>query len=326
MAINGRPWVLAFVASWDPERAPARELSTIRSHLRGLGAQLVILSRAGTWSFRPDDDVEKFAAGEAEAIAAAQERYEVDDGCDAVFVHDGKGKVRFSHVADGELPGSLADALRAAAEAMISPAPRIGLLFNRREWTLTSLCAGFALALLGCKGKPHEPQPVPAPEEEPKQPLPTEYDIALDINGELRKLKVDARVSLLDALRERLELTGTKKGCDHGQCGACTVHLDGRPANSCLTLAIMVQGRKITTIEGLAKGEQLHPVQQAFVQYDGFQCGYCTPGQIMSAVALLAEGRAKTDDEVKEVMSGNLCRCGAYTNIVAAVQAARKEA
>ncbi len=150
--------------------------------------------------------------------------------------------------------------------------------------------------------------------------------VTLIINGVERELSAAPWTTLLDALRDRLHLTGTKKGCDHGQCGACTVHLDGRPANSCLTLAIMAQGRKITTIEGLAQGEKLHPVQQAFVQYDGFQCGYCTPGQIMSAVALLAEGRAKTDQEVQEVMSGNLCRCGAYTNIVAAVQAARKEA
>lgn len=326
MAMNGRPWVLAFVAGWDPTSAPSREVSTIRAHLRGLGAQLVILSKAGSWSFRPDDDVERFTAGEHEAIAAAATRYEVEDGCDAVFVHDGKGKVRFSHQAEGALPGSLADALGAAAQAMVAPAPRLGMLFNRREWTLTSLCAGFALALLGCKGKSDDPKPAPAPQPEPAQPPPQEYEIVLDVNGAPRKLRVDARVSLLDALRERIGLTGSKKGCDHGQCGACTVHVDGRAVNACLTLAVMAQGKKITTIEGLAQGDTLHPVQRAFVQYDGFQCGYCTPGQIMHAVALLAEGHAKTDAEVKELMSGNICRCGAYPNILAAVQAARKEA
>ena len=138
-------------------------------------------------------------------------------------------------------------------------------------------------------------------------------------------MRVEPRVTLLDALRERLGLTGTKKGCDHGQCGACTVLVDGRRVNSCLVLAIMTEGQKITTIEGLARGDELHPVQAAFIAEDGFQCGYCTPGQIMSAVALLAEGRAKTDAEVREAMSGNLCRCGAYPGIVAAVQRARKE-
>jgi xanthine dehydrogenase YagT iron-sulfur-binding subunit len=133
-------------------------------------------------------------------------------------------------------------------------------------------------------------------------------------------------VSLLDALRERLGLTGTKKGCDHGQCGACTVHLDGRRIKSCMELAVMAQGHKVTTIEGLANGDALHPMQAAFIEHDGFQCGYCTPGQIMSAVAMLAEGKAKTDAEVRELMSGNLCRCGAYPNIIAAIQAARKGA
>ncbi len=325
MAMSGRPWVLAFVASWDPLRTPERELSSIRAHLRGLGARLVILSKAGTWSFRPDDDIERFSIGETEAIAAAAARYGVEPGTDAVFVHDAKGKVRFAHRAEGPLGTSIASALHAAGEAMITPVERIGLLFNRREWTITSLCAGFALALLGCKDKPKDAAP-PPPAPEPAVPPPTEYDITLNINGADRKLRIDPRVSLLDALRERLEMPGTKKGCDHGQCGACTVHLDGRAANACLTLAIMAQGKKITTIEGLASGDTLHPVQQAFVQHDGFQCGYCTPGQIMSAVALLAEGRAKTDAEVKELMSGNICRCGAYPNIIAAVQAARKEA
>jgi xanthine dehydrogenase YagT iron-sulfur-binding subunit len=129
-------------------------------------------------------------------------------------------------------------------------------------------------------------------------------------------------VTLLDALRERLQLTGTKKGCDQGTCGACTVLVDGRRVNSCLTLAVMAQGKKITTVEGLANGEQLHPVQAAFLAHDGFQCGYCTPGQIVSAVALLAEKRPTDEASVREWMSGNICRCGAYPNIVAAVRAA----
>ncbi|MBV8762721.1 MAG: (2Fe-2S)-binding protein [Deltaproteobacteria bacterium] len=206
---------------------------------------------------------------------------------------------------------------------MRTPAP---MTFTRREWALTSIAAGFSLALFGCKGKPHEDKPAPAPPPVVKAPMPPEYDIVLSVNGSDRKLKVEARVSLLDALRERLGLTGTKKGCDHGQCGACTVHFGERRIKSCMQLAVMSQGMKITTIEGLAQGDTLHPMQAAFVAHDGFQCGYCTPGQIMSAVAMLAEGHAKTDDEVREMMSGNLCRCGAYPNIIAAIQAARKGA
>jgi xanthine dehydrogenase YagT iron-sulfur-binding subunit len=146
--------------------------------------------------------------------------------------------------------------------------------------------------------------------------------VQIVVNGQRRDLTIDPRVTLLDALRERLDLTGTKKGCDRGQCGACTVHVDGRRVLSCLTLAASVHGRNVTTIEGLARGDELHPVQQAFVDCDGFQCGFCTPGQIMSAVALLREGHARTDSQIREWMSGNICRCGAYPNIVAAVNQA----
>jgi xanthine dehydrogenase YagT iron-sulfur-binding subunit len=148
------------------------------------------------------------------------------------------------------------------------------------------------------------------------------FDIALNINGHPQGINVDSRTTLLDALRDRLHLTGTKKGCNLGQCGACTVILDGRRVVSCLTLAVMCQGKSVTTIEGLADGGRLHPVQEAFVEHDAFQCGYCTPGQIMSAVGVIQEGRAGSDDEVREQMSGNICRCGAYSNIVAAVRQA----
>lgn len=143
--------------------------------------------------------------------------------------------------------------------------------------------------------------------------------IELTINGVAQTLDVQPWVTLLDLLRERLDLTGTKKGCDHGQCGACTVLVDGQRINSCLSLAVSRDGAEITTIEGLSEGNALHPMQQAFIDHDAFQCGYCTPGQICSAVALLAEGRAETREDVREMMSGNLCRCGAYTNITDAV-------
>jgi xanthine dehydrogenase YagT iron-sulfur-binding subunit len=143
--------------------------------------------------------------------------------------------------------------------------------------------------------------------------------LSIEINGVKHQLSVEPRVTLLDLLREQLALTGTKKGCDRGQCGACTVHVDGKRVNSCLSLAIMHDGQKITTIEGLANGDNLHPMQEAFIKHDGFQCGYCTPGQIMSAVACVNEGHANSEADIREFMSGNICRCGAYPNIVNAI-------
>jgi xanthine dehydrogenase YagT iron-sulfur-binding subunit len=156
----------------------------------------------------------------------------------------------------------------------------------------------------------------------PTIPAPEKISIVLVANGAERPLRVAPWTTLLDVLRDHLDLTGTKKGCDHGQCGACTVLVDGRRINSCLTLAVMKDGAHVTTIEGLAKDGTLHPLQQAFIDHDAFQCGYCTPGQICSAVGLIAEGKAKTADEIRELMSGNICRCGAYPNIVAAIEQA----
>ncbi|MDB5868915.1 MAG: fdx [Polaromonas sp.] len=150
----------------------------------------------------------------------------------------------------------------------------------------------------------------------------SQHSIALRINQQTYRLKVEAWVYLLDLLRDKLQLTGTKKGCDHGQCGACTVLVDGRRINACLTLAVMQNGREITTVEGLADleaGPDLHPLQQAFIDHDAFQCGYCTPGQLCSAVGLISEGQARTADDIRELMSGNVCRCGAYPQIVQAV-------
>jgi xanthine dehydrogenase YagT iron-sulfur-binding subunit len=144
--------------------------------------------------------------------------------------------------------------------------------------------------------------------------------VEMTVNGRQQRVELDPRTSLLDALREHLRLTGTKKGCDHGQCGACTVHIDGRRVVSCLTLAVQAHGKQVTTIEGLADGDRLHPMQQAFLDHDALQCGYCTPGQIMSAVACVNEGHAGSREEIREYMSGNLCRCGAYAGIVAAIE------
>ncbi|MGI5330600.1 (2Fe-2S)-binding protein [Actinomadura nitritigenes] len=165
------------------------------------------------------------------------------------------------------------------------------------------------------------------PESSPR--YPASLPVGIVVNGAAVRLEVDARESLLDVLRERLALTGTKKGCDHGQCGACTVHLDGRRVLSCLTLAVQADGRSVTTIEGVAgPGGELHPLQQAFVDHDALQCGFCTPGQVMAGLACIDEGHAGDDDQVREYLSGNLCRCGAYPGIVAAVRAVadRREA
>jgi len=200
---------------------------------------------------------------------------------------------------------------------------------NRRVFIGLSLSAlpivAFATAGVRASGLPA----VRAAAPHPAAPAPALHrmPVALEVNGAERRLMLDPRTSLLDALREELALTGTKKGCDHGQCGACTVLVDGRRELSCLTLAAMAAGRRVTTIEGLAphgdQPDRLHPVQAAFLAHDAFQCGYCTPGQIMSAVGLLAEGCPDDPAAIRECMSGNICRCGAYPNIVAAVRAAR---
>ncbi|MHC8413172.1 (2Fe-2S)-binding protein [Pseudomonas sp. Hz4] len=154
------------------------------------------------------------------------------------------------------------------------------------------------------------------------QPSFVRHPLGLNLNGQECQLEVLPWTTLLDLLREQLDLIGTKKGCDHGQCGACTVLLNGKRVNACLTLAVMCDGAQLTTIEGLANGDELHPMQQAFIKHDAFQCGYCTPGQICSAVGLVNEGRAQTTEQIQELMSGNLCRCGAYSNIRDAIEEA----
>jgi xanthine dehydrogenase YagT iron-sulfur-binding subunit len=186
---------------------------------------------------------------------------------------------------------------------------------TRRELMGMAMVTGSTIV-----GAPLMPGSMPQAAAQPAPASPAALDIVLRINGTEHRLPLDPRTTLLDALRERLQLTGSKKGCGLGQCGACTVLMDGKRVKSCLSLAALVEGREITTIEGLAQGDQLHPLQAAFIERDAFQCGYCTPGQIMAGVACIAEGHAGSPHEIREWMSGNLCRCGAYDHIVAAIQ------
>jgi xanthine dehydrogenase YagT iron-sulfur-binding subunit len=185
---------------------------------------------------------------------------------------------------------------------------------SRRE----AIAAGAVLAAAGAPFARAEAQ---RPAIQPP-PITDPLSITTSVNGERHELAIDPRTSLLDLLRERLGLTGAKKGCDHGQCGACSVHVDGRRVASCLTLAAKVNGREVTTIEGIADGDALHPMQQAFIDHDALQCGYCTPGQIMAAIACVNEGNATSRARIREYMSGNICRCGAYPGIVAAIEQA----
>jgi xanthine dehydrogenase YagT iron-sulfur-binding subunit len=199
--------------------------------------------------------------------------------------------------------------------------------FSRRSFISRLGAAGAAVTAAAAAQPLLAPGQTPTPEEtapDSKRKTPGSIAITLRVNGQQHYVEIDPRASLLDTLRETLHLTGTKKGCDHGQCGACTVHINGRRVNSCLTFASMHQNAEITTIEGLGQPGNLHPMQAAFVAHDGYQCGYCTSGQIMSAVALLKEPCGPSDADVKEALSGNICRCGAYANIIAAVQQLRK--
>ncbi len=204
------------------------------------------------------------------------------------------------------------DPIATAVPASLKP-----MTMTRRA-TLQSGAAAFAAVPLAEKAAAASPK-VPALAGRPASTGQTVF-LQTIVNGQHVGLEIDARTSLLDLLRERLALTGAKKGCDHGQCGACTVHVDGRRVVSCLTLAAKTHGHAVTTIEGLSDGAQLHPMQQAFVDHDALQCGYCTPGQIMSAVACVHEGNATSKADIREYMSGNLCRCGAYVGIVAAIE------
>jgi xanthine dehydrogenase YagT iron-sulfur-binding subunit len=200
-----------------------------------------------------------------------------------------------------------------------NPAHPEELAVNRRSLLKGGATAALAVPLIG-----HGAFAQDASRSKQESNLRDPVAMTLTVNGQNHALFIDVRTTLLDALRDHLALTGSKKGCDHGQCGACTVHLNRERILSCLTLAVAVQGQEVTTIEGLEKNGKLHPMQAAFIDNDGFQCGYCTPGQIMSAIACVKEGHARNPDDIREYMSGNLCRCAAYPNIVAAIEQARE--
>jgi len=319
-----QPLVIAFADGVSWQQSPT--LERIRAELRGLGAALLLVGEGRSFSFRPDDELDLDGRSDdygpdarsnlrrACGLPALPSR--PDELALAILSSDGLIVARQVVTAENGL-SALALGLRAAGREAI--APQHPLTLSRRDVVLASLVGAFALlATQGCR----EPAPV-APAVGSAPPAPKTNKIYLNINGQQHALEIEPRVSLLDALRERLGLTGSKKGCDHGQCGACTVLVSGRRVNACLTLAVMVGDAPITTIEGVAHGDTLHPMQAAFVSEDALQCGYCTPGQIMSALGLVRENRAHTDAEVREQMSGNVCRCGAYGNIVAAIQKAR---
>jgi len=309
-SLRGQPVVVALVERWRPDGH--RATGAICAALRGLGAALVVVTHDAVWCVRPDDEAEALDDAEAtrahaEAIARARRI-----STPAIVVLDEHGEARFARGTDGDLSVAIANALEGALCTIASTEIRM----TRREIVTATLVSAFALSLLdGCA---HTSVAHDGHDEARGSDV-----VVLHVNGADHRVRVDADTTLLDALRERIGLTGTKKGCDMGQCGACTVLVDGRRVLSCLTLAARVQSARVTTIEGLARGDSLHPMQAAFVAEDAFQCGFCTPGQVMSAVGLLAEGHAQTDDDVRDLMSGNICRCGAYPNIVAAIRRAR---
>jgi xanthine dehydrogenase YagT iron-sulfur-binding subunit len=353
--LRGQPVILAFYPDdWDPSRADQlAHFNWLVSQVPGIDAELLGISRDGMWcdlAFA-DRAVRVPVLADLDPSGAVAASYGVQGG-QAMFVVDGEGVIVWSHTGPaGTSPradelvralGSLVPRPDAAAAAIVARdwradpnldkapcerdyvgASESALMPTRREFVATALAAAFALTLTPITSRA---EPLvdrlsgPLPPDAPAAP------VSLRINGRTVALDMEPRVTLLDALREYAGLTGTKKGCDHGQCGACTVHVNGRRQLSCLTFAVMHQGDEITTVEGLAKGDTLHPMQTAFIERDGFQCGYCTSGQLMSATALLEEPCGKADADVRECMSGNLCRCGAYEGIVAAIQDVRRRA
>jgi xanthine dehydrogenase YagT iron-sulfur-binding subunit len=310
---RGSPVVFAFLsAEWDPGRE--HQLEIFRDLVSSSASNLQF-ERTGPNSAKVEASVE----GQGIFQVPVFDRLDPESSLaqelgvykqESLVVVDGEGFVACRlNVEDGRLP--LADELMAA----LNSHPKRNV--SRRQFTAVATFA--ALMLLPRAGAlPLSKHQLTAPGSSAKGKTYT-----LHINGRKHEVPADSRITVLNALRDYLGLTGTKKGCDHGQCGACTIHLNGRRVNSCLVLAAQAEGAEIRTIEGLARGEELHPVQQAFIEHDGFQCGYCTPGQIMSAVACIREGHTTNPEEIREWMSGNICRCGAYQGILEAVQSAK---
>jgi xanthine dehydrogenase YagT iron-sulfur-binding subunit len=333
--VAGRPVIIACTAGVIADLESRDGLGAVRAELRGLGAALLIVGPNEVWLIQPDDPPQRMGTTPTGSDEFAAETVRLTLGLPAdgttapltivMLDEAGGGAWRWSapntsdhgRAADVE---DLSVALRRAADRRADEALSIVDHPITRRAMLTSTLAVALFAALAETPPAAAVQPAAVTRPVSAGTVP----VGLTVNGTVHNLHIEPRVTLLDALRERIGLTGTKKGCDHGQCGACTVLVDGRRILSCLTLAVMHQGVSITTIEGLARGSALHPMQAAFLEEDAFQCGYCTPGQILSAVGLLAEGRARSADDVREQMSGNLCRCGAYPNIVAAIERVRK--
>ncbi len=330
-SLRGQPVVLAFSPQdWDPSRAES--LAHTRRLLTGagFGGELLGLTRDGLWcqAAFADGPLAFPLLSQTDPNGSAARAFGVA-GRQALFLLDGDGVIQWRCVAAPGQP------LRAeqliAGLSVLAPAPsadsspKAGL--SRREFLAAALGAALVLSLPGSPARAADSITAPAGTNTLHPPVTMgTMPVTLNVNGTDYALHIEPRVSLLDAVRERIGLTGSKKGCDHGQCGACTMHAGGKRINSCLALAVAYSGKKITTVEGLAAPDgTLTPVQAAFIQHDGFQCGFCTSGQIMSATALLTEPVGPEDSDVREAMSGNLCRCGAYNGIVAAVQDARKQ-
>lgn len=336
--LRGHPVVLAFAPpGWDPSLHMQMALyNDIVTQLAPSGAQLLGITMQDIWcnlDFTGPDLLRFPLLHDFDPEGTVARLYGVY-GERAIFVIDGQGIIRWRYVLPPGLlpqPGAILAAVQELAGLGANPptsGPQVpvamkNLPMNRRQFLVTTLAATVALAVWPAIGHAANTAVGPSPAQTSAHGAHMRH-VNLNVNGSPHALTLDTRVTLLDALREHLGMTGTKKGCDQGTCGACTVLSDGRRIKSCLTLAAMQEGHRITTIEGLAQGAELHPMQAAFIKHDAFQCGYCTPGQIMSAVALVKEGHTGSDHEIREWMSGNICRCGAYPHIVAAIKDAAK--